>query len=61
MKRAVPFRELIEFAILVLWVAIFGLGQNQATDVSLSVDYWYWTVAVGALVYAVVYWFPRVV
>lgn len=53
--------EAVEFVVMVVWVAVFGLGENQATDVLLTADYWYWTVAVGTAIYAVVYWFPRVV
>ena len=52
--------ELVEFAILFVWTAVFGFDQNMATDVLLTVDYWYWTVAVGVVIYGVVYWFPRV-
>lgn len=51
--------EVIEFAALLGWAAGFGFGQNLAGDVLLSDAYWYWTVAVGVLIYAVVYWFPR--
>jgi cytochrome c oxidase subunit I+III len=53
--------EVVEFLILAAWTAIYGLGENQAGDVILSAEYWYWTVAIGALIYGVVYWFPRVV
>jgi cytochrome c oxidase subunit III len=52
--------EVVEFAAMFAWVALFGLGENQATDVILSAAYWYWTVAVWVVIYAVVYWFPRV-
>jgi hypothetical protein len=27
--------------------------------VMLTAAYWYWTVGVGAVIYGVVYWFPR--
>jgi hypothetical protein len=53
--------EVLEYAVMVLWVWVFGLGQNQAGDVILTSAYWYWTVAVGVVIYLVVYWFPRVV
>lgn len=53
--------EAMEYAVIGVWVAIYGLGQNQASDVILTSAYWYWTVAVGVVIYATVYWFPRVV
>ena len=52
--------EVIEVAVLFGWTAIYGLGENQATDVILTAAYWYWTVGVGVVIYGVVYWFPRV-
>jgi cytochrome c oxidase subunit 3 len=55
------FIEVIEYAVMALWVWIFGLGENQSGDVILTCAYWYWTVAVGVVIYFVVYWFPRVV
>ena len=55
------FIEVIEYAVMALWMSIFGLGENQSGDVILTCAYWYWTVAVGVVIYFVVYWFPRVV
>jgi heme/copper-type cytochrome/quinol oxidase subunit 3 len=53
--------EVIEIAVMLLWIGIYGLGENQATDVILTAAYWYWTVGVGVVIYLVVYWFPRLV
>jgi heme/copper-type cytochrome/quinol oxidase subunit 3 len=53
--------EALEIAVILLWIGIYGLGENQATDVILTAAYWYWTVGVGAVVYFFVYWFPRLV
>ncbi|WP_439621708.1 cytochrome c oxidase subunit 3 [Gemmata sp.] len=53
--------EVVELAVMLLWTALYGLGQNQATDVILTAAYWYWTVVVGAVLYGAVYWFPRLV
>jgi heme/copper-type cytochrome/quinol oxidase subunit 3 len=53
--------EVVEIAVMLLWIALFGLGENQATDVILTAAYWYWTVGVGVVIYLVVYWFPRLV
>ena len=53
--------EVVEFLMMFVWAALYGFGQNMATDIMLTVEYWYWTVAVWGVLYAVVYWFPRVV
>jgi cytochrome c oxidase subunit 3 len=55
------FVELVEVAVLMMWIALYGLGENQATDVILTAEYWYWTVGVGIVIHGVVYWFPRLV
>jgi heme/copper-type cytochrome/quinol oxidase subunit 3 len=51
--------EVVEVAVLLLWTWLYGLGENMATDVMLTAAYWYWAAGVGAVVYGVVYWFPR--
>jgi heme/copper-type cytochrome/quinol oxidase subunit 3 len=53
--------EVVEIAVLFAWAALFEVGENQAGDIILTAEYWYWTVGVGVVIYAVVYWFPRVV
>src|SRR4051812_8349131 len=53
--------EVIEVAVMLLWIALYGLGENQTTDVMLTAIYWHWTVGVGVAIYGVVYWFPRLV
>ena len=53
--------EVVEVAVLLLWIVVFELGENQATDVGLTAEYWYWTVGVWVVMYVVVYLFPRVV
>ncbi|MDB5389996.1 MAG: cytochrome oxidase subunit [Planctomycetaceae bacterium] len=49
----------LEVALLVLWIWMYGLDDKQVVDVTLSAAYWYWTVAVWLLLYAVIYWTPR--
>jgi heme/copper-type cytochrome/quinol oxidase subunit 3 len=51
--------EVAEVAVMLVWTGLYGLGQNQATDVILTAAYWYWAVGVGLVLYGVVYWFPR--
>lgn len=53
--------EVLELAVILLWIGLYGLGENQATDVILTAAYWYWTIGVGAVIYFIVYWFPRLV
>jgi cytochrome c oxidase subunit 3 len=49
----------LEAAILVLWIAVYGLDDKHAVDVTLTAGYWYWMVGVDVLLYTVVYWTPR--
>jgi len=51
--------EVGEAAINVLWVALHGLDEKLGVDVTLSTEYWYWTVAMALVVYFVIYWAPR--
>jgi cytochrome c oxidase subunit 3 len=52
--------EVGEAAIDVIWVVWYGLDEKLAMDVTLSTEYWYWTVAVAVVIYFVVYWAPRI-
>jgi cytochrome c oxidase subunit 3 len=52
--------EVVEFVILFGWAAAYGVDENMAGDVVLSGYYWYWTVGAGAVVYFIVYIFPRI-
>ncbi len=49
-----------EALVVLVWVALFGLDDKHAVDVTLTAGYWYWTAATWVLLYAVVYWAPRV-
>jgi cytochrome c oxidase subunit 3 len=50
--------EVGEAAINILWVALYGLDEKLAVDVTLSTEYWYWTVAIAIVIYVVIYWAP---
>jgi hypothetical protein len=52
--------EVAEAGIDVVWVAIYGLDEKLADDVTLSTGYWYWTVAIALVVYLVIYWSPYI-
>jgi heme/copper-type cytochrome/quinol oxidase subunit 3 len=52
--------EVAEAGIDVLWVAIYGLDEKLADDVTLSTGYWYWTVAIALVFYLVIYWAPYI-
>jgi cytochrome c oxidase subunit 1/cytochrome c oxidase subunit I+III len=53
------FMSLVEFGLLAVWVWRWGLTDKFATDTTLATGAWYWTVGVGFLFYAIVYWAPR--
>jgi len=53
------FMSLVEFSLLLAWVWHWGLTDKFATDTTLATSAWYWTVGVGLLFYAIVYWAPR--
>ncbi len=44
-----------EFFILAAWLCCASLDEHHAHDINLTGIYWYWTVAVWALLYAVIY------
>ena len=50
----------LEFLIMGAWVATHELDPAHALDVTLAGGYWYWLAGVFVVVYAVVYWAPRV-
>jgi heme/copper-type cytochrome/quinol oxidase subunit 3 len=52
--------EIAEAAILVLWIPLYGLDKKLGADVTLATGYWVWTASTAVVVYAVVYWAPRV-
>ena len=51
----------LEAAILIVWLLLHGLDEKHAVDVTLTASYWYWMAATGVVLYAVVYWTPRIV
>jgi heme/copper-type cytochrome/quinol oxidase subunit 3 len=51
----------VEVALILIWYLLYGFGETIALDVTLAAVYWYWMAAMWALIYAVVYWLPRIV
>jgi heme/copper-type cytochrome/quinol oxidase subunit 3 len=51
--------EVGEAAIDVIWISLHDFDEKLAVDVTLSTEYWYWTVAVALVIYVVIYWAPR--
>jgi heme/copper-type cytochrome/quinol oxidase subunit 3 len=49
-----------EVGILAVWLFLHGLDEKHAVDATLTAGYWYWTAGTVAVIYAVVYWVPRV-
>jgi cytochrome c oxidase subunit III len=52
--------EVAEVGINIVWILLHGLDEKHAIDVTLSTAYWYWTMAIGTVIYGVVYWSPRI-
>jgi heme/copper-type cytochrome/quinol oxidase subunit 3 len=48
-----------ELALLWVWVWQRGLTDKHAIDATLATASWYWVVGVWVVLYAVVYWWPR--
>ena len=49
-----------EFLIMGAWIALHELDEKHALDVTLAGGFWYWVAGTGAIVYAVLFWGPRV-
>ena len=49
-----------EFFIMGVWIVRHGLDEKHALDVTLAGGFWYWVAGTGAIVYAVLFWGPRV-
>ncbi len=50
----------LEFLVMGAWVVRHGLDEKHALDVTLAGGFWYWVAGTGAIVYAVIFWGPRV-
>ncbi|MGE5178318.1 MAG: hypothetical protein ACM3PF_04405 [Bacteroidota bacterium] len=48
-----------ELALLAVWIGRMGLKEKLAEDLTLVAGFWYWTVAAWIVIYAVVFWSPR--
>jgi heme/copper-type cytochrome/quinol oxidase subunit 3 len=51
--------EVGEIVLNVLWIAMHGMDEKHAVDVTLSTGFWYWTAATAVVIYGVIYWAPR--
>lgn len=49
----------VEMALLAGWIGGMGLKEKMAEDLTLVAGFWYWTVAAWIVIYAVVFWSPR--
>jgi heme/copper-type cytochrome/quinol oxidase subunit 3 len=50
----------VECLVIAVWLFMYGIDERHAIDVTLTAIYWYWTAGVGLVIYAVVYWAPRI-
>jgi heme/copper-type cytochrome/quinol oxidase subunit 3 len=50
----------LEFLVAGLWLVFHPLDDDHALDVTLAGGFWYWVAGTGAIVYAVIFWGPRI-
>jgi heme/copper-type cytochrome/quinol oxidase subunit 3 len=50
----------LEFLLMLAWVVMRDLDDHHALDMTLIGGYWYWIAATWVLIYATVYFGPRV-
>lgn len=50
----------LENAVMTAWVLAHPLDDKHARDIRVTAGYWYWIAGIWVLLYAVVYWSPRV-
>jgi cytochrome c oxidase subunit 3 len=50
----------VEFLMLEAWLLTHELDEHHALDVTLCGGYWYWTAGTFVVIYAVIYFGPRV-
>ena len=50
----------LEAVTTLVWVLLYGVDEHRAVDVTLTSIYWYWMAGVWAVLYATVYWVPRI-
>lgn len=50
-----------ENGLMLAWLVLEGLDDKHARDIRVTAVYWYWVIGVWPILYAVIYWAPRVV
>jgi cytochrome c oxidase subunit 1/cytochrome c oxidase subunit I+III len=53
------FVGVLEFTVMLAWIAANGLDDKHARDVRVTAGYWYWVVGVWVVLYAIVFPGPR--
>jgi heme/copper-type cytochrome/quinol oxidase subunit 3 len=48
-----------ENSIMLAWVLTHGLDDKHARDIRITAFYWYWIVAIWLILFAIVYFTPR--
>jgi len=51
----------IEIGLVLLWFLLYSFDESNCIDVTLTAVCWYWTAGTWLVLYALVYWFPRLV
>lgn len=50
---------LVEFGILFAWGLVHPYEDKHALDVTLMGGFWYWVAGMWAIIYVVLWWYPR--
>jgi heme/copper-type cytochrome/quinol oxidase subunit 3 len=50
----------LEAFLLTLWIFVREFDMKHRVDITAVAVYWYWVVAVWLLLYAIIYFTPRV-
>jgi cytochrome c oxidase subunit III len=48
-----------ETIVMLIWLVARPLDHKHAIDVSVTAFYWYWVVGIYLILYAIIYWGPR--
>jgi heme/copper-type cytochrome/quinol oxidase subunit 3 len=52
--------SVVEVALIVLWIWVYGLDEHHAVDATIIAFYWYWMALVWVPIYLIIYFAPRV-
>jgi len=50
-----------ESVLMLSWVAMKPLDDKHARDIRVTAVYWYWVIGMWTLIYALLFWSPRII